>query len=94
MGAKKTSVQYLLAVAATNLTFSTQIYLALILLIYHKMKWQVLVLALASIVAADVSTFNENDVKHFLNDLHVKYDDSASFEELSKLADDRAQCCG
>ena len=87
MGAKKTSVQYLLAVAATNLTFSTQIYLALILLIYHKMKWQVLVLALASIVAADVSTFNENDVKHFLNDLHVKYDDSASFEELSKLAE-------
>ncbi|RLV84092.1 Meiotic sister chromatid recombination protein 1 [Meyerozyma sp. JA9] len=50
------------------------------------MKWQVLVLALASIVAADVSTFNENDVKHFLSDLQVKYDDSASFEELSKLA--------
>lgn len=50
------------------------------------MKWQVLVLVLASIVAADVSTFNENDVKHFLSDLQVKYDDSASFEELSKLA--------
>lgn len=33
-----------------------------------------------------MSTFNENDVKHFLSDLQVKYDDSASFEELSKLA--------
>lgn len=50
------------------------------------MKWQVVVLALAAIASADISAFNENDVKHFLNDLKVQYDEAAPFEELTKLA--------
>lgn len=51
------------------------------------MKWQVLVLALAALAAADISAFNEKDVKHFLNDLKVQYDPQAPFEELTKLAE-------